>query len=136
MREIRSTIENAVADLKKTGGHRYGGRICLVLALVALTCWLARYDRSLFADNDAFDYAQMGREIYLGHGASTLQIMPRQIPLLEEWGYLHAEHWPNLHRYPLPTFFIAGAMDSNRRAGRRVIFANASMSVSFRRSLT
>lgn len=110
--KLTSVVQDATDGLRS--GNRTGARTSLFLC-VALTClacglWIARWDRSVFADVDVYDYAQMGREIYSGNGASTLQILPRHIPFLHDRGLLQSENWPNLYRYPLPTFFIAAAM--------------------------
>ena len=81
--------------------------VCLVLVLALSAVWIWGFNTSYFVAPDAYDYAQMGREIRLGHGMSTLQTFPKHIPWLADKGYLGNEHWPNLHRYPLPTLLNA-----------------------------
>ena len=73
------------------------------LFLIITVTWFWGFNTSYFYHPDAYDYAQMGREISNGNGCSTLQIFPRQIPFLYKAGYLRKENWPNLSRYPLPT---------------------------------
>jgi 4-amino-4-deoxy-L-arabinose transferase-like glycosyltransferase len=77
----------------------------LFLAVTAIWVWV--FNTNSFTKPDAFDYAQMGRELGDGNGFSTLQIFPRHIPLLYRKGYLEKENWPNLYRYPLPTILTA-----------------------------
>ena len=83
--------------------------IPLGLFIIAAVLWLMGYDTVHFINPDAFDYAQMGREIYTGHGFATAHLYPRHIPYLAEQGYLlqNIGHWPNLYRYPLPTILNA-----------------------------
>lgn len=73
--------------------------------LLSVAIWVTGYSVSYFENPDAYDYAQMGRELRTGHGFSTLQIFPRHLTLLETLSPLpvtdHA--WSNLYRYPLPT---------------------------------
>jgi 4-amino-4-deoxy-L-arabinose transferase-like glycosyltransferase len=75
----------------------------LVLFIVIIIIWCLAFTRAYFTNYDAYDYAQMGREIKSGHGFSTKQIFPRHIPFLSQKGYLTSEEIPNLYRYPLPT---------------------------------
>ena len=87
------------------------------IALAGVCLWFTASPGSVVS-NDALDYAQMGRELARGHGASTLQIFPRHVPFLHENGLLDGP-WPNLHRYPLPTWLDAVAAlftDDPRRA--------------------
>ncbi len=81
--------------------------ICLILFLGVSGIWILGFNTSYFTNPDAYDYAQMGREIHRGHGLSTLQIFPRHIPFLSRRDYLNTENWPNLYRYPLPTVLNA-----------------------------
>ena len=56
---------------------------------------------------DAFDYAQIAREIARGHGFSSLQaIYALHLDFLREHDAL-ATDWPNLHRFPLPSLVLA-----------------------------
>lgn len=74
----------------------------VLLPAAAAVIWLWGFNTSYFTNPDAFDYAQMGREISKGNGFSTLQIFPKHIPYLHETGYLERGSWPNLYRAPLP----------------------------------
>lgn len=84
--------------------YNYVFPVCLFI--VATVLWYLGYSKVYFVNPDAFDYAQIGREIFTGHGSTTAQIFPRHIPYLAAQGYLinNIGHWPNLYRYPLPTF--------------------------------
>ena len=77
------------------------------LFLIITITWVWGFNTSYFTSPDAYDYAQMGKEISNGNGFSTLQIFPRQIPFFQKKGYLEKENWPNLSRYPLPTILNA-----------------------------
>ncbi len=73
------------------------------LFLAIAFVWARGFSENDFTNPDALDYAQMGREIFEGHGFATKQLFPRHIPFLFSRGYLESEHIPNLNRYPLPT---------------------------------
>lgn len=79
----------------------------LLLLLVTMVggLWLTGFTSYYFQNPDAYDYAQMGREILTGNGFRTLQIFPRHVFFMAEQGYLNLSngHWPNLYRYPVPT---------------------------------
>jgi len=64
--------------------------------LTVATAWNAGFSVVDFVSPDAYDYAQMGREIRSGYGFSTRQLLPRHIPYLFERGYLRTGHPPNL----------------------------------------
>ena len=85
----------------------------LLLSLGVLTiascCWLFAFNPSLIYP-DAYDYAQMGREIARGNGFSSQQLLPRHIPFLAEHGLWDTRPWPNLYRYPATPFWVAAAM--------------------------
>ena len=72
-----------------------------ILLICIIVAWIEQLPSSTLEDNDAFDYAQMGRQIRLGKGFSTLHLFPRQIPYLYSHGYLKTEPAPNLYRFPL-----------------------------------
>lgn len=56
---------------------------------------------------DAFDYAQIGRELAEGRGFSSRQaIYALHLTFLRDAGLLDAD-WPNLHRFPLPSLVMA-----------------------------
>jgi 4-amino-4-deoxy-L-arabinose transferase-like glycosyltransferase len=56
---------------------------------------------------DAFDYAQIGRELAEGRGFSSRQaIYALHLAFLRDHGLLFAD-WPNLHRFPLPSLLMA-----------------------------
>lgn len=87
-----------------TGTVRLG---CLLATLAACLVWLSGVTEGRFLNPDAYDYAQMGRQVCSGRGMSTLQIFPLEIPFLAERGLLEREWWPNVHRYPLPILTAA-----------------------------
>lgn len=74
--------------------------LALLFFLVAVVLWTALFTTARFEKRDAYDYAQLGRQIRSQEGFSTRQIFPRYIPYLSEKGYLDSERWPSLHRYP------------------------------------
>lgn len=80
----------------------------IAFTCVVSACWLAEFSTAYFANPDAYDYAQMGRELRSGHGFATRQLFPRHLPTLTELGLLQAHHAPNLYRYPAPV--MANAM--------------------------
>jgi 4-amino-4-deoxy-L-arabinose transferase-like glycosyltransferase len=56
---------------------------------------------------DAFDYAQIARELAEGRGFSSRQaIYALHLEFLRDGGLLEAD-WPNLHRFPLPSLLMA-----------------------------
>jgi len=71
--------------------------------LLVAGVWCGLFTTAWFQNSDSHAYAQMGREIVRGHGLSTKELFPRNIPYLQEKGLLNREHVPNLSRYPLPT---------------------------------
>lgn len=81
--------------------------LAIALVAIAFTLWSGSYSLGYVHGNDAYDYAQMGREIAQGNGFATRQIFPRHVPYYAEHGLLDSESWPNLHRYPLPTIVDA-----------------------------
>jgi 4-amino-4-deoxy-L-arabinose transferase-like glycosyltransferase len=74
----------------------------LVFWLAIIALWVSGFTSAYFTNPDAYDYAQMGREIARSHGMSTKQVFPRHLSYFHEKGILHQEHLPNLYRYPLP----------------------------------
>ncbi len=81
---------------------KYSIAVFLIFFVVIIIIWYSGFTKFYFTNYDAYDYAQMGREIKAGHGFSTKQIFPRHIPFLSQRGYLPSEEIPNLYRYPLP----------------------------------
>jgi 4-amino-4-deoxy-L-arabinose transferase-like glycosyltransferase len=86
------------------------------LVLLGLGLWTLFYLRvssGLLQNNDALDYAQVGRQLYQGKGFTSLHIFAYELPLLKEKGFLNKE-FPILHRFPLPcvldalSFFLFG----------------------------
>lgn len=56
---------------------------------------------------DAFDYAQIARELAQGHGFSSRHaIYALHLGFLRDAGLL-ASDWPSLHRFPLPSLLMA-----------------------------
>lgn len=90
--------ENSTWD-RKRATIAFGCFFALVAGI-----WAAQFTTGWFDSPDAYDFAQMGREIVRGHGLSTKEVFPRHIAFLQEKGLLNQEHLPNLYRYPMPTF--------------------------------
>ena len=81
--------------------------VALLLLLAAAVIWSWAFNTSLFPNPDAFDYAQMGRQLADAKGFSTLQVFPKHIRYFHETGCLQKENWPNLYRSPLPIILNA-----------------------------
>ena len=78
-----------------------------VAAALLLSVVFARgYTREQFYNADAYDYAQMGRQLAEGQGFTGLQAFPRHLVFFHERGMGPDEPWPDLYRYPLS---VAGA---------------------------
>ncbi len=73
--------------------------LALVFFIATAACWVSSFSTQRFVDRDAYDYAQIGRQIRLGNGYTTRQTFPRHLPYMQEKGYLEKE-WPSLLRYP------------------------------------
>jgi len=71
------------------------------LALVLAALFSFGYTRDQFYNADAYDYAQMGRELAEGRGFTGLQAFPRHLVFFHERGMGPDEPWPDLYRYPL-----------------------------------
>ncbi|MEM7581919.1 MAG: glycosyltransferase family 39 protein [Acidobacteriota bacterium] len=71
-----------------------------IFFLAAAALWLATFSTDRFVDRDAYDYAQIGRQIERGEGFTTLQTFPRHISYMEQQGMLEGP-WPSLLRYPV-----------------------------------
>jgi len=78
-----------------------------LLLAAAAVIWQWGFNTSYFANPDAFDYAQMGRQLADGKGFSTLQVFPKHIRYFHQTGYLQKENCPNLYRAPLPVVLNA-----------------------------
>ena len=74
----------------------WGGLAALLAVIFALG-----YTREQFYNADAYDYAQMGRELAEGRGFTGLQAFPRHLVFFHERGMGPEEAWPDLYRYPL-----------------------------------
>ncbi len=91
-----------LAPASEVSGRRLVWAALFFLGVAVL--WSALFTTARFEKRDAYDYAQLGRQIHSGEGFTTRQIFPRYIPYLHDKGYLDEENWPSLHRYPgLPT---------------------------------
>jgi hypothetical protein len=84
--------------------------IALLFFILISSLWISQFTLSYFQNPDAYDYAQIGRELSKCNGFSTLQIFPRHIPFLQTKGFLSAPHWPELLRAPLAPVADAFAM--------------------------
>jgi hypothetical protein len=100
---------------------RRDAAIALTLVLASGAVWSLGWSDAGFGRPDAYDYAQMGRELRHGRGFSTRQIFPRHVSWLAAREQLAAPDWPNLHRYPLPTLLHAGAQFLEPDAGRAAV---------------
>lgn len=96
----RNTLRSRLlpSDLKS-----YQTGILGLLYLAMITFWIVRFDFSTYYNSkDNMDYSQMGTQILSGNGFSTGQIFPGFLKFLKEKNQLEQQHWPNLHRFPLP----------------------------------
>ncbi len=85
------------------GGFAAGAGTALCLAL------FARHAVDGLWRPDAFDYAQIARELLEGNGFSSRQIIYElHLRFLQTHGLLD-DPWPNLHRFPLPSMAMAGS---------------------------
>ena len=91
-----------------------------LIVAIAAAVWFATISRYQLLHFDAFDYAQMGHQIRLGEGFTTLVLYPRHIPWLSNRGFLAGASSPNLYRYPLTPIidaaFEVGVGDAERAA--------------------
>ncbi|MGD0088466.1 MAG: hypothetical protein ABSE73_00970 [Planctomycetota bacterium] len=92
-------MNDSLGDLR----HKRATLAFVLLFLLVAGVWCGLFTTAWFESPDAYEYAQMGREIVRGHGMCTKELFPRHIPYLQEQGLLNREHLPNLHRFPLPT---------------------------------
>lgn len=81
----------------------------LIFLLLAACVWIGGYNRRYFTNPDAFDYAQIGREIVRGNGFSTQMLAARHIVPLSQKGHLENDKWPDLGRFPGPALSNACA---------------------------
>jgi 4-amino-4-deoxy-L-arabinose transferase-like glycosyltransferase len=81
--------------------------VALLLFLTVSIIWTCAFSTANFERPDAYDYAQMGRELSRGNGFSTLQIFPRHIRFFHDRGFLEKDNWPNLYRYPMSSIINA-----------------------------
>ena len=100
--------EAPVDRLRSLGGGPVAGgvRLALTLGLAALsalawTVFLRTHAFPLWA-TDAFDLAQMGRQLVRGEGFTSLQVFPYVLAWLEEHGHATEPAWANVWRAPLP----------------------------------
>jgi hypothetical protein len=80
--------------------RRYGMIAALMFFVLTSVVWASLFTTARFLKRDAYDYAQLGRQLRSGQGFSTRQLFPRDLPYLHANGELEAEAWPSLHRYP------------------------------------
>jgi len=82
--------------------------LAALLAGAGLSAFAATYVTGLWRP-DAFDYAQIARELHAGNGFTTRQaIYLLHLEFLQDSGSLQ-NAWPNLHRFPLPSLAIAAS---------------------------
>ena len=91
-------IDGRDAEPRKSSLAYRRNALALLFFVAAAVLWAATFTTARFEKRDAYDYAQLGRQIHSHQGFSTRQIFPRYVPYLAEKGYLHAEQWPSLHR--------------------------------------
>ena len=86
--------------------ERWGGPLAAVVTALCSVAFAAVFVDGLWR-RDAFDYAQIARELVEGEGFSSKQaIYALHLRFLQEHDLLHSP-WPNLHRFPLPSIAIA-----------------------------
>ena len=79
------------------------------LSVAVAVVWGSLFTIDRFVDRDAFDYAQIGRQLAHHEGFTTRQVFPRHIPYLDGIGLLKEAEWPSLLRYPIPPIMNAAA---------------------------
>lgn len=92
-------------DLPRSATGRRRWLLAATVALLAIgACALfyrARFHPFLHFSPDAYDYAQMGRQVYRGEGFTSLQAFPYTLAFLAENGVETEPPWPNTTRFPL-----------------------------------
>ncbi|MAB80618.1 MAG: hypothetical protein CMJ89_14795 [Planctomycetes bacterium] len=83
------------------GARTAGGLIWAGLFSVLALAFARGYTHEYFYNADAYDFAQMGRQLAEGEGFTTLQAFPRHLVFFEGRGLEDQAPWPNLYRYPL-----------------------------------
>jgi 4-amino-4-deoxy-L-arabinose transferase-like glycosyltransferase len=84
-----------------------------VLAIASLAGAIAFVqDPLLLRYPDAYDYAQMGRQLAEGQGLTSLQVFPYVVGWLDAAGFDTTPPWPVLWRFPLPILARAFAFQS------------------------
>ena len=84
------------------------GRVCLAWTLLVLALSATLSAVELATSNptlrypDAFDYAQLGRQLWSGQGFTTLETYPYVLSRLAELGVDTGAPWPASSRFPLP----------------------------------
>ena len=102
---LREDRRSSIAEARNLAGatrRRAESAFWLLFATVAIG-WIAGFTTAGFRSPDAHDYAQMGREIVRTGASGTQQTFPRHLAYLAAHGEADPP-WPNLYRYPLPTF--------------------------------
>lgn len=85
------------------GLQSYQVSILGFIYLAMITFWIIRFNFNTYYNyKDNMDYSQMGAQILSGNGFSTGQLFPGFLQFLKERELLEQQHWPNLHRFPLP----------------------------------
>lgn len=82
--------------------------VLLVAVLTGVHGFNASEARLLYPD--AFDYAQMARQLAAGEGMTSLQAFPYVVGWLADGGFEAGSPWPNVWRFPLPIVLRAASM--------------------------
>ena len=91
------------------------GRVCLAWTLLVLVLSATVGALELATSNptlrypDAFDYAQLGRQLWSGQGFTTLETYPYVLSRLAELGVDTGAPWPTSSRFPLPIVTAAAS---------------------------
>ena len=109
----------ALASSAPSDGALRGALMLVVTLIASLAAWHAFATSSQkLVYPDAFDYAQMGRQVSRGEGMTSLQIFPYALGRLEAGGHDVGAPWPNMWRFPLPvlaraaSFTVLGESDA------------------------
>ena len=100
------------------GRAQLAGACAALLAAAVFAAFGATDDARPLVYPDAYDYAQMGRQLARGEGFSSLQAFPFALAWLEREGEATAPPWPNVWRFPLPVvsralaFSVGGVSDA------------------------
>ncbi len=100
----------ALRSAKPCGGALKHRLTFGLLAIALLGAWIGfSSSDGRLQYPDAFDYAQMGRQLAEGHGMTSLQVFPYVLGWLDAGDFDTQPPWPVVWRFPLPIALRAAA---------------------------